>query len=1008
METFDCLALDTPLLGPHFIEASAGTGKTFAIEHIAARLLMSENPAMELEQILIVTFTRAATRELKLRIRSNLERILSKLNSGDVSWPYLSPLMHSKTAIRKISEALATFDRAQIFTIHSFCLKMLQEFSFEATIGAQVQEANGTVDALIQDFFESDYLKTFVCPEQLGIAIRNSGSIEELIRKIKKTRGGLPLRFDDLLAQFRSALQRWNSAVDSKLLLDDFLSLKGCFKAEVKGRFEEQVAALAESWVDSESGFRKLIAERGSILLYLSAENRKVRATMPAQLHYCGFFDWAIRELYPLISAAAKAENVLNTLCAAWTLVADKMAAEEFAFGPDQILTAMRKAIEIGPFKEAVQKKFRAALIDEFQDTDPDQWEIFRNLFLDKTDAFFLVGDPKQSIYRFRKADLYTYLKAKDAIDSSCHFFLDTNFRSSKELIGALNRLFDREWLRLPQENRVLPYTPVRAGLNLENSFSDGKGAVHCFQYDGADPALAYRFIANEIIQLKSEFPSFGAFSVLVRDRYSGRELQKFLLEAGIPSIAKSQELLSESLAFEAVEELFAALEDPKNKGKAKAVFAGPLGGLTAEEVGKIDANPFPILREELDSKGLTVFLSQLLEVVFGRRTVREEAASRGIEFYSELHQVFEALFAWELLEGFSIDGAVRYLESLRKMDPDDALKMWRSNDLDAVQVMTMHVSKGLEFEVVFAIGLASRTPASDEEANAEKLRQLYVAMTRAKKRLYIPIPEYAKEGAEGTHSAIELFCRSFPFEEIEKIQGEISLTIETILSGKEPLRLEAQVQTLLSPPPPLSQKSPSSYLLSFSSIANAQGHEQLDSLPSVDEFFTIHNLPRGAETGVAIHTIFERYFMQRPLDPGQIVADVLSGGPLAAWEQAVSEMVRKTVELQLPIGIRLSDLNPKKVLVEAEFFYRYGNDSMKGFIDLIFEHEKRLYIVDWKTNWLGGDTSCYTEEAMKNSMQAHQYDLQAKIYKEALVEEGIYGGAFYIYVRGPQSIWEK
>src|SRR6185295_2013743 len=160
MQRFDCLAMETPIFGPHFLEASAGTGKTFAIEHVVARLLLSGK--FELEQILIVTFTRAATRELKLRIRSNLDRLLS-----DKRFPYLE----EGANLRPIEDALATFERSQIFTIHSFCSRMLTEFD-------QIKEAGSSPSKRedgIRDFLEFRVTSDLICPEQLELLLRWAG-----------------------------------------------------------------------------------------------------------------------------------------------------------------------------------------------------------------------------------------------------------------------------------------------------------------------------------------------------------------------------------------------------------------------------------------------------------------------------------------------------------------------------------------------------------------------------------------------------------------------------------------------------------------------------------------------------------------------------------------------------------------------------------------------------------------------------------------------------------------
>ena len=129
MQKFDCLSIDCPLLGAHILEASAGTGKTFSIEHVFVRLLL-EKKGIELEEILAVTFTRAAARELKGRIRNNIEKAISFLQNGLSPWDYLKAVDHPERAIRILLDAQAVFDRCQIFTIHGFCYRMLKEFAF--------------------------------------------------------------------------------------------------------------------------------------------------------------------------------------------------------------------------------------------------------------------------------------------------------------------------------------------------------------------------------------------------------------------------------------------------------------------------------------------------------------------------------------------------------------------------------------------------------------------------------------------------------------------------------------------------------------------------------------------------------------------------------------------------------------------------------------------------------------------------------------------------------------
>src|SRR5271169_3967324 len=130
MSSFDILSRTVPLQRRLFLEASAGTGKTFTIEHLVVRLLLETE--MTLDQILVVTFTRAATRELKERIRANLEKVCER------KFDYLKNITDEQ--LEKSKTALLTFDRSQIFTIHSFCSRLLQEFAFEASVGLELKE----------------------------------------------------------------------------------------------------------------------------------------------------------------------------------------------------------------------------------------------------------------------------------------------------------------------------------------------------------------------------------------------------------------------------------------------------------------------------------------------------------------------------------------------------------------------------------------------------------------------------------------------------------------------------------------------------------------------------------------------------------------------------------------------------------------------------------------------------------------------------------------------------
>jgi exodeoxyribonuclease V beta subunit len=972
---------------------------------------MQKEPEFRLSDILVVTFTRAAVRELKARVRTNLAT-LEQLLEGERGPlpPYLEidpDRIHSRHNYRA---ALAGFDQAQIFTLHSFCLRMLKEFPLESGVSLQLQDNPSVpLETAFQDLFESQALGTVVCPEQLRIAVLDAKGIGSLARRIarRETRDGIA-SFSDFVERFRTLVLSW-PVFERDRLWADFQALRVNYKAEVKGRFEEQIDALVHAQQDPAAALQRLIAQRGSLFQFLSSSNQKVRTSPVSGLHYPGLLERVSEEVVPILQEACDPQKISWAISSVWEPIAERIAREEGGWGHDEILHIMGQAIERPDLQEAIRRRYKAVIIDEFQDTDPLQWSIFRTLFLHRTQALFLIGDPKQSIYRFRRADLYTYLAAKEAIDPSRHYCLDTNYRSSPSLLQILNRLFDREWLQLPKANKVLPYLPVRAGKTGESLFSDGKGAVVAFEYGAEEIDSAYRYAAVEILRLREEAGSFSSFALLVKDRYAARRAQQILSEAGIPAVTKSQEPLSETLACEALGELMEALLDPNDLAKVRTVLAGPLAGLSAEEVKSGTSAPLLFLRETLEKEGVTALFCELLRTKMGARTVYEEIATRGPSFEADWRQVVELVLRWSGQTGFTLKGALRYLDSLSHLDSEQAICRWREGSGDSVQIMTMHVSKGLEFEVVFAFGVGARTPASDEEADAEKLRQLYVAWTRAKRRLYIPFPRFAEVARSGEAAPLEIFAAAFSGQNLREQLEEQGVKFDHAPSVSSPIAAAIHRPTFPAiAPPPLPKPSPPAHILSFTALARPQEAAPLGEQKNLD-IRSPHTLPRGPEVGVAIHTVFERCFQEGIENLSRIVSDTLRF-MLEEWADVVSEIVTTTLQLQLPAGFSLADLDRKQLLTEAEFCFSRSPDLVKGYIDLIFEHEKKIYFVDWKTNWLGNGSADYSQERMQEAIAIHQYNLQASLYREALEKafgsDLCFGGAFYLFVRGPGVVW--
>ena len=1028
MDRFDCLDRHCPLQGPHLIEASAGTGKTFAVEQIFVRLLVERE--IEIDQILAVTFTRAATRELKIRIRSNIEKALQQLLSDEIQWDYLLPFRQENGAIRRLKGALNGFDQSQIFTIHGFCHRVLKEYSFEAKLPFSLpkEEMNLQIPERLQQGVRNylSYLQGDVlCAEQLGILLKKYKTVEKLANKLLKfAKADLVLSptFAEQYLSYCRVRESLGGALRKEALIEDFHLLAKNYKAEVKGRFEPQIESFASP--PTEEAFRFLISEKGSLFSFLSPANKKVHTT-EVNASSEPIFEWGRAHLLPLIQEASDPKVLFKNLLNGWIPCAKRILQEEEALDPDAILQKMHDALQSSPFIEKVRQKFQAVVIDEFQDTDPLQWDIFRTLFLDEPiQALFLVGDPKQSIYRFRKADIYTYLHAKEQIAPTSLHHLDTNFRSSAPLIGSLNALFDRDWLWLPKLNRTLPYLPVRAGVKEGTNFPDQKGALHFFIAEGESTEkkwptkpvleqLFFPFIANEIIRLKEWTGSLSHFAILVKDRYQAEQMVSFLQTRGIAALAKSHTPLGETFAFASLHELFGAVFDPKDRRKSRAVLAGPFSRMKFDEIPTELPLVFYDLKVILEIGGLVPFFHAFFQTKFHTYCSLEAIACEDVHFYRDLFQIIELLFEWERKNGFSLEGLRRVLDeyALLITDEDERVRRRMESDDEAVQVMTMHVSKGLEFPVVFALGLATRTPKPEEEIqelDMEKLRQLYVAMTRAKQRLYVPIAlDIKKRDLTGIQSPMELFLQAFQGqrsleEALELAAKGTSITWEKLIASTVDRPVKAGTIVLHEPLWPKAQWTPR-YLHSFTSLCHKGEHESLAPISS--DLYTIHTLPRGKETGIFLHQLFEAVFSSsEPIwaeekGLGDFIIHEVGRTRLAPWKEAIRQMVVQTVAA-LPI----KDLKPADLGVEVEFIFERPPHFIKGFIDLVFHYEGKIYFIDWKSNWIGESDEAYSTDALEHQMAAEDYGLQATLYGEALqrsFSSAEFGGAYYVFVRG-------
>ncbi|CCB85041.1 putative uncharacterized protein [Parachlamydia acanthamoebae UV-7] len=1143
---FDVLNRQVNIHHHHVLEASAGTGKTFSIENIIVRLLL-ENPPVTIQEILVVTFTRAATHDLKVRIRENIEKALSFLQ-GLLLSPhycyqeapdYLKAIQgrdpeEIKEIKKRLEHALFEYDQAQIFTIHSFCLRTLKTHFFEGdlalhTLTEKESLSQAEILKVIRNFFRTELKPTIYGPTHFQLLLKQyEQSIEKLeTALVKVMTQGIPLApspsFEEQYALFKNAmLLLKDRGFSSHSILTDFHTLIPLYKGltdrqkRIKAETLSKVQLFAslfdqEEW--SLQDYESVIEDQLFLVKALdpSALTQKALSAPPPILILPNMLSLFKRHLEPLVNPLSTFAKLAYD-CQKF-LKHYQQQEEKFRF--DDLLHNMLQALQDPTFTENIRNQYRAALIDEFQDTDPIQWKIFESLFLHEAYSgyLYLVGDPKQSIYAFRQADIYTYLSAAQAIGEDYRVSLTTNYRSHPSLVQGLNVLFAQEnapdFIHLPKWQKTLNYQHVQAAdKTFDKTLTDEMGSIHFILSDQEKPSLDsleekvyFPFIAQEIQKLchQNTF-EYQDFAVLVADRYQAQRMSDYFKTLNIPSLTQRNANLADSPAVQCWQEILHGILHARQSSALKIALGGKIFGWNHEDILRLE-DPFfyektlaeiYFLRKKLLSEGFIAFYDALMhhQLFQDSHTLIEKILHQesGADFLDELCQIAELLIQKQNETHCPPEGLIAFLDEfpILKLNDDERLYKQVDTHRKAVQILSLHSSKGLEFEIVFVLGLTKKNqapspliPQSQEgsqsilqmvydlqdpayidycqELDAEKMRQLYVAFTRAKYRLYVAaLSPYEKQTAYGCASPIELFlaklgqpsCTYAQLYErihansteslisfIDALDNSISITY-TIESQVTPpcYEMNTTPSPILLPPPTIHISGEMLAISSFSQIS-----KQMDQITPVwtespPHHFdastkNLHTLPAGNITGLLLHEILEKFpfekanDMQNPSEMRSWITPYVQNTEFQDWDQVLAEMLFNTLKTPLPFKdatFALQDVQETKIFKEVEFLYpcekglldlHIPEGFLKGVIDLMFEHAGKFYMIDWKSNWLGPNLQAYSTTSLQQSMHQHHYHLQSAIYVESLKRylklfnqfdfKANFGGIYYLFLRG-------
>jgi exodeoxyribonuclease V beta subunit len=1070
MKQFDIHCSQLNIHRHHSLEASAGTGKTYSIEHLVIRLLIEEQDdrdPLKLSEILVVTFTRAATRELRSRIRQNLEKTLVYLQTKSQQAPdYLQTILkHSEEAatkaIRRLEKALATFEEARVFTIHSFCSKILRDYddAIGATISDDDKPLNRQLVAeLIKNYLRTD-LRSICSPAQASILLSNSkdGSLNGLIERLASPcLQPLPIVKTDtffmLLIKFQNLMRELKESfkIDVSFLKLDIEIYANCsiqFNRQNPKSLIPQMERFADLFAKSEwlnTDFDMLIRDN---LIYSQLERSK-RHKQELSLHYPELRE-ALKPLEALVNQARSKDIIFSNVAAFCRDYVQRYLEEEELIGSDQLLSKTLCASQNQAFQRCVADRYRFAIIDEFQDTDPIQWQLLKRLFFSGSNMA-IVGDPKQAIYSFRQADLNTYYEAVHSMPPEAKASLDINYRSSPEIVQGINAIFsDRDEKRLFTE----PYRPIQAAAKgTQTSIQDGRGATH-FVITEEKSHVLLPYVVQEIHSLSTQGCQYREIAVLVRDRNQAQEVADILKTHHIPAALERGGNVAHSQAYNSLMDLLNLAVTPKDSSLQLQCLCGLLIRMTLHEAKEWLATPQSLSmlyswKERLFSSGVFAFFDAVMQSkiiadssIMERLLMHEE----GLMHYRDARQLIELLTEEQLSSHLSPQHLIHNLQHYKKLSIEDDERLRTRDDpaKDAVRIMTIHVSKGLEFRVVFAWGVTERSKIKDNlipseekkqlissavaveaslkhrlEMDAEQIRLAYVALTRAKERLYIPYILQPFPEAPGEASPIALamhghlksdfsgFVRQFDpsVMTFEKVSGNMVLSTPPI--NKAPIPLNAPSKVFI-------QKNSQS-IQSFTSLANKADSSILPIIPSVD-------LPKGKDAGIILHAILENATFNNVTEDW--VTEQLKGTLLENHALQVFQMLNHIVNTPLLPAentFTLSDLNVNHQLRELEFLFpindaqRLGLEPIegyiKGFIDLVCKHQDKYYVIDWKSNVLEE----YSQASLKNAIIQHEYDLQARLYTEALRRycslcdskpfEASFGGVLFLFLRGMRT----
>ncbi len=1111
-------ALKVNLKGNNLIEASAGTGKTYSIAILVLRLVVEQN--VSVNKILMVTFTNAAVAELKERIRKVLKEaynysVHKKINDKSIKSiiDYSASQIGNDTLQQRLKDAVLLIDELEIMTIHGFCQQTLNEFAFETNriFGAElVTDANDILEDSVNKFWRK-YITTL---EPDLLSAYDYPTLKEEIKQVVKLHldGKRYLPFDSKhkytaddfgRSVFESVnmeykereLQVLQSAIDT--ISANYSVIKDTLEAAKKSKDKEALLNL----IDQPEAFlnyatkkvkTKVLNNMPDTFLDVLEDFKQTQnqsnnfvQTLKSSL-YC----FAIQEISYTVLAYMSNNNLLN-----FNSLIDSLHAS-LATGKNYRLV------------NELKKKYNAVFIDEFQDTDKSQYEIFETVFLrdyktennfdtlNKTYPFlknatiaFLIGDPKQSIYGFRKSDIFTYFKARNFIGDNL-FGMQVNYRSNALLIAAMNHFFQPDEnfdaFSNTDENNSIAYQIIAAPENADKGtlYVNETPAVPIGILRQPNKDTVVNAVGQTVLSLLTEENNFilkseqkrkvkpSDICVLVRSNFEGIAVKECLSNMHIPNVfISNSSILNSDEAIE-MQYLLEAFLLP-SKGNINRVCIGNYLGFTTTELLQIDEeiliSRFLKYNEIWLKDGVYPAVMRFANEFGVLDNTQDRVANERLK--ANFVQLTELLNKTEHQKNLSQEEMISWLKkNIESADANEDENQVRiESDEQAVVITTIHKSKGLEYNIVLCPFLDFKVRTEDSFVNfrnnaGEYVFERYNALSTEDRTLYESQQE--QENRRLIYVAItRAVLKCFVFKTDNNKNNNTSITPfvnhqNMQQSGLVEMEEVPEVNVWTYTPEIIAQKSEKLFAENFSllqpnwsqwSYSKLSVHGEYSLKDKAVNFeddydkFIFETLPYGAATGSFLHHILEKIdFTNNKFYIEQIsaIAQNYYSNPSENFVNNIETLLSHITQAKIVTkdkSFTLQSIEKSKRLQELEFNFILSpfqfadllqcfdntigvqintynqleaEGLIKGFIDLLFEHDGKYFIIDWKSNYLGYNPEDYTHHKLHEAMNANNYHLQYLIYCVAVKKylstrisnfdyNKHFGGVIYVFLRG-------